>query len=431
MPCFPDTLARLPESRMKFIENIRIALRGLSANKLRAALTMLGIMIGVAAVITLLSIGDGVTRFVADQFSGLGTNLVFIISEQGHPGQRGNNSSSESTMTMRDAALLSDTSLVPGAAAVAPVIFQQVELQHGGNSHSLLARFSTPAYAGMNKMTIARGRDIDEADYNARSRVVVLGLDAVRALFPDDVDPLDQDVRVNGINFRVIGVLEEKGAMGMGGSQDDVALIPLTTAQERLFNARSSTTGEYLVDAVLIEAANDEAIDGLVIDASQALRQSHNITFRDDDDFQILTQSDFVQAFGVVTGVLTLFLGAIAGISLLVGGIGIMNIMLVSVTERTKEIGLRKAVGARRRDILGQFLTEAVVLALLGGIMGILIGALGAAVVHLFVPELDTTVTINSVALAVGFSVAVGLFFGIYPATRAAALHPIEALRFE
>lgn len=418
-------------NNVKFIENIRIALRGLSANKLRAALTMLGIMIGVAAVITLLSIGDGVTRFVADQFSGLGTNLVFIIPDQEQPGPPGSDPLSESSMTLRDAALLSDASVVPGVDAVAPVMFRQIELQYGGNVHSLLARASTPDYAAINNLEIARGRDIDQADYDVRSRVIVLGPDTVQALFPDDVDPLDRDVRVNGINFRVIGLLTEKGAAGIGGSQDDIALIPLTTAQERLFDARSSTTGEYLVDAILIQAADDDAIDGIIIDASEALRQSHNIAFRDDDDFQILTQGDFIQAFGAVTGVLTLFLGAIASISLLVGGIGIMNIMLVSVTERTREIGLRKAVGARRRDILGQFLTEAVVLATLGGIMGIVLGALGAMAVNWAVPQLDTTVTMDSIALAVGFSVAVGLFFGIYPASRAAGLHPIEALRFE
>ena len=416
---------------MKFIENIRIALRGLSANKLRAALTMLGIMIGVAAVITLLALGDGVTRFVADQFSGLGTNLVFIIPEQGEPGPPGSDTLTESSMTLRDAELLADVNLVPQAEAVAPVLFRNLDLQFGGNAHSVLARASTPTYAAMNNLEIDRGRDIDEGDYDARSRVIVLGPDTARALFPDDIDPLDQDVRVNGINFRVIGLLAEKGASGIGGSQDDIALIPLTTAQERLFNSRSSTSGEFLVDAVLVQAADDAAIDGVIIDASEVLRQSHNIAFRDDDDFQILTQGDFIQAFGAVTGVLTLFLGAIAGISLLVGGIGIMNIMLVSVTERTREIGLRKAVGARRRDILGQFLTEAVVLALLGGVLGIVIGLIGAAVINLAVPQLDTSVTLDSVALAVGFSAAVGLFFGIYPASRAAGLHPIEALRFE
>ncbi len=416
---------------MKLIENIRIALRGLSSNKLRAALTMLGILIGVAAVITLLSLGDGVTRFVADQFSGLGTNLVFILPQQGEPGPPGSDPLTESSMTLRDAELLADVNLVPQAEAVAPVMFRQIELQYGGNLHSVLGRASTPNYAAINNLEIARGRAIDQADYDVRSRVIVLGPETAQALFPDDIDPLDQDVRVNGINFRVIGLLTEKGAAGIGGSQDDIALIPLTTAQERLFEARSSTSGEYLVDAVLIQAADDAAIDGVIIDASEVLRQSHNVAFRDDDDFQILTQGDFIQAFGAVTGVLTLFLGAIAGISLLVGGIGIMNIMLVSVTERTREIGLRKAVGARRRDILGQFLTEAVVLALLGGVLGIIVGALGALAINLAVPQLDTTVTFNSVALAVGFSAAVGLFFGIYPASRAAGLHPIEALRFE
>ena len=412
-------------------ENIRIALRGLAANKMRATLTMLGIMIGVAAVITLLSIGDGVTRFVAEQFSGLGTNLVFIVPEELEPGPPGGEQLNEPSLTVRDAESLADVGLVPGAGAVAPVMFRQIDLQFGGNLHDVLVRASTPPYAEMINLEIARGRAIDESDYNARSRVVVLGTETVAALFPEDVDPLDQEVRIGGINFRVIGLLAEKGATSIGGSQDDIALIPLSTAQERLFNARSSTTGELLVDAIMIQAADEEAIDGVIIDASNVLRQTHNIAFRDDDDFQILTQGDFIQAFGAVTGVLTLFLGAIAGISLLVGGIGIMNIMLVSVTERTREIGLRKAIGARRRDILGQFLTEAVVLAVLGGMLGIVIGVLGATAINLAVPQLDTSVTINSIALAVGFSIAVGLFFGIYPASRAAGLHPIEALRFE
>jgi putative ABC transport system permease protein len=408
---------------MSLIQNIRIALNGLEANKLRAALTMLGIMIGVAAVITLLSIGDGVNRFVADQFIGLGTNLVFIA-----PGDE--LSLSESTLTVRDVEVLSDPAVVPDAVGIAPVYFRTLDLQYQGTSYSSIMRATTPAYAPVRGYEMTRGRFIDDNDYNGRSRVAVLGPETVKNLFPDDIDPVGAEIKVQGVTFRVIGILESKGG-GVFGSQDDLVIIPLTTAQERLFNARSQRTGQNLIDIILIQAVNSQGVENVIIDASNTLRQNHNITFRDDDDFIILTQQDFLSAFGEVTGVLTLFLGAIAGISLLVGGIGIMNIMLVTVTERTREIGLRKAVGAKRRDILGQFLTEAIVMSLLGGFLGIVLGFAGAAGIHLAVPELDTSVTAESVLLAVGFSAVVGLFFGIYPATRAAALHPIDALRFE
>jgi putative ABC transport system permease protein len=408
---------------MNLLENVRIAVRGLSANKLRAALTMLGIMIGVAAVITLLSLGDGVNRYVADQFIGLGTNLVFVL-----PGDDPN--LGQSTLTMRDAELMTDAGLVPDAAAVAPILFRGVDLQYGGNNIRTVLRASTPDYGPVQGYAAARGRFIDAADYDGRSRVVVLGAETARNLYPEDVDPLGTDVKIRGINFRVIGLLEEKGG-GVFGSRDDLIIVPLTTTQERLFNYRSSRTGQFLVDTILVQAVNSQGVENVVIDARNVLRQSHNIAFRDEDDFLILTQQDFLSAFGEVTSVLTLFLGAIASISLLVGGIGIMNIMLVSVTERTREIGLRKAVGAKQQDILGQFLTEAVVMSLLGGLSGILIGLLGAEAIHLAVPDLDTSVTANSVLLAVGFSAAVGLFFGIYPASRAAALDPIDALRFE
>jgi putative ABC transport system permease protein len=408
---------------MRITENIRIALRGLAANKLRAALTMLGIMIGVSAVITLLSIGDGVNRFIANEFIGLGTNLVFVMPNL-EPGQ------TEATLTLLDSETLADAGMVPDATGVAPVYFRSGDLQYGGTSHDSSLIASTPDYAAIRGYEIARGRFIDETDYNGRSRVAVLGPETVEILFSEDVDPLGTDIKLRGITFRVIGVLEEQGGTAFG-SRDDLVIVPLTTAQERLFSARSQRTGQFIVDMILIQAVSNAAVTDVVIDAADALRQTHNIAFRDEDDFLVLTQQDFLNAFGQVTSVLTLFLGAIASISLLVGGIGIMNIMLVSVTERTREIGLRKAVGAKRRDILGQFLTEAVVLALLGGLLGIGLGALGAAVIRLAVPELDTSVTIESIMLAVGFSAAVGLFFGIYPATRAAALHPIEALRFE
>jgi putative ABC transport system permease protein len=413
------------------VENLRIALASLGANKLRASLTMLGIMIGVAAVITLLSIGDGVTRFVAEQFSGLGSNLVFIIPVQEQPGPPGSDPLAESSLTLRDGELLADTAVIPGATFVSPALLRNADLQYRGETHSLLLRASTPNYAQTLNWPMARGTFYSDVAYNGRSRVVVLGSATVENLFPADVDPLGENIKINGLNFQVIGILETQGASAFGGSQDDIAVVPLTTAQERLFNNRSQRTGAFLVDAILIQAADEAAIDGVIIDASELLRQSHDINFRDADDFQILTQQDFLDAFGSVTSVLTVFLGAIASISLLVGGIGIMNIMLVSVTERTREIGLRKAVGAKRLDILGQFLTEAVIMAVLGGVLGIALGIAGALAVRSAVPELDTSVTFNSIALAVGFSVAVGLFFGIYPASRAAALNPIDALRFE
>ncbi len=408
---------------MQINENFRLAFRALAANKLRASLTMLGIMIGVAAVITLLAIGDGVTRFVADQFIGLGTNLVFVL-----PGDDPNRSGS--SLTIQDSEQLADLTLVPNTVGVAPVVFRGDELQYQGKVYQTSVNATTPDYAFVRGYEVKRGRFIDGTDYNGRSRVVVIGQEVVNNLFPDDVDPLGTNIKIRGLNFRVIGILEEKGG-GFFGSSDDLIILPLTTAQERLYNLRSPRNGQLRVDMILIQTVNSEAVGDVLIDATNLLRQLHNINFRDEDDFLMLTQQDFLSSFGEVTGVLTLFLGAIASISLLVGGIGIMNIMLVSVTERTKEIGLRKAVGAKRRDILSQFLTEAFVLALIGGALGIGLGILGAEAVHLAVPDLDTSVTINSVGLAVGFSAAVGLFFGIYPASRAAALHPIDALRFE
>lgn len=407
---------------MDFAEYLRIALRGLWVNKLRAALTMLGIMIGVAAVITLLSIGDGVTRFVADQFIGLGTNLVFIIPEE-DPNRI------QSSLTVDDAETLADPALVPDGVAVAPVLFGNAMLQYEGEDYATMIRATTPDYGPVRGYEVARGRFINQGDYLANSRVAVLGKETAENFFPPNVDPLDKDIKISDITFRVVGILQEKGG-GAFGSQDDLVIVPLTTAHERLFSARNQR-GQLLVDMILIEAISSQAVDDVLLDASQALRQAHDIRFRDEDDFLALTQQDFLSAFGEVTGVLTLFLGAIASISLLVGGIGIMNIMLVSVTERTREIGLRKAVGAKYRDILGQFLTEAVMLSVIGGLLGIVLGWAGAYAVRQAVPELEATVTLRSVALAVGFSVAVGLFFGIYPASRAAALHPIEALRFE
>ena len=404
-------------------QNFLIALRGLQANKLRASLTMLGIMIGVASVIILLSIGDGVTRFVAEQFMGLGTNLVFVLP-QDDPNR------SESSLTVRDAEMLGDAAILPRASAVAPVVMNSDELQYEGTVYGTMVTATGPEYGPMRGYEIERGRFFDETDYVGRSRVVVLGQDTVDSLFPADVDPLETTIKIRGINFQVVGILAEKGG-GAFGSQDDLALVPLTTALERLYNRRSTTTGQTLVDMILVGAVSSDDVQDVLIDASNALRQSHGITFRDEDDFLVLTQQDFLNAFGAVTGVLTLFLGAIASISLLVGGIGIMNIMLVSVTERTREIGLRKAVGAKQGDILMQFLTEAVTLGLAGGLIGLLLGIAGIVIIGSLSENLRTALAWESVVLAIGFSGAAGLFFGLYPARRAARLNPIDALRYE
>ena len=408
---------------MPVVENVRLAFQSLRANKLRAGLTMLGIMIGVGAVISLLALGDGVNRFIADQFVGLGTNLVFVM-----PGEF--DFRAESTLTLLDAEVLGDIAMVPDAAGVAPVFSRNANLQFGGETGQAQLNATTPDYAELRGYEVERGRFLTDNDYNGRARVAVIGAQTVRDLFPEDIDPLDNDIKVNGLPFRIIGTLEEQGG-GSFGTADNIIIVPLTTAQERLFDARGERTGQYLVDLILMQAVNAESVPDVAIDATMALRQSHDIKFRDDDDFMVLTQQDFLSSFGQVTGVLTLFLGAIASISLLVGGIGIMNIMLVSVTERTSEIGLRKAVGAKQRDILSQFLTEAVILSVLGGLAGVLLGFLAATIIHTAIPDLDTSLTAGSILLAVGFSAAVGLFFGIYPASRVAALRPIEALRFE
>ncbi len=415
---------------MPLLENFRLAWRALTTHKLRSLLTMLGIMIGVGAVITLLALGDGVTRFVTEQFVGLGSNLVFIVSEGVEPGNP-NAQFAESSLTVRDAAFLAEPGAVPGVAAVAPLVFWGANLEYAGNYYQGTVRATTPEYGVVRNLEPDHGRFLVDADLTGRSRVVVLGQDVVEALFPPEVEPVGENVRINSIRFQVVGVMARKGANAFGASQDDLVAVPLTTGQDRLFNNRSQRTGQYLVDVIMLQAVDESVVNDVVLDASDRLRQLHNISFRDEDDFSVLTQRDFLDAFSAVTNVLTIFLGAIASVSLLVGGIGIMNIMLVSVTERTREIGLRKAVGAKRGAILSQFLLEAVVLSLIGGVAGIVLGIGGAAAVELAVPDLDTVVSAGAIALAVGFSLLVGVFFGFYPASRAASLHPIEALRFE
>jgi len=417
---------------MNFSESLRVALRGLAANKLRAALTMLGIIIGVAAVITLLSVGKGVEQYVTAQFQGIGSSLLFVFpgspEEQSGPGGGANR---EKPLTNQDGEALADPYQVPSAKAAALEFFGFGAVEYGRETMSLQVSGVSTNYQQVRQFFVQDGEFFTETDDRAAARVAVIGQTVVKTLFPGGEYPIGQTIKINKLPFKVVGVLEKKGG-GLFGDQDAVVLIPLGTAQQRLFNARGPD-GKYVVSVVYVQArdGSDVAMESLAKEIIAVLRERHNIQFRDEDDFTVVTQNDLISAFGEITGVLTIFLGAIAGISLLVGGIGIMNIMLVSVTERTKEIGLRKAVGAKRRDILWQFLIEATTLSLLGGVVGILLGAAGARAVVSLQPDVPVAVTLDSVLLATGFSAAIGLFFGMYPAVRAAALNPIDALRYE
>jgi putative ABC transport system permease protein len=416
---------------VNILESLRLAFRALTANKLRAALTMLGIIIGVGAVITLMSAGQGVQVYIEESFQSVGSNLLFVLpgseeeSMSGPPGMM----VGAAALTNGDVEALRDPVRAPDVAAVSPESFNTTIVTTGRRDTIATILGVNPDFASVRNWFTEVGVFIDQDDINSRARVALLGKTVVEDLFPDNPYPLDQTIKINNVPFRVIGVLEEKGGSQFS-DEDNSVIVPLTTAQTRLFPSRSRT-GEPTVSAVIVQAVSEDRMDAATEQISAILRERHDIDFRDEDDFSIISQSDILSIFGQITGVLTAFLGAIAGISLLVGGIGIMNIMLVSVTERTREIGLRKAVGARRRDIMWQFLLEAMTLSLIGGIMGIALGALGAATITALIEDFRSVVTPQAVVLATTFSAAVGLFFGIYPARRASVLNPIDALRYE
>jgi putative ABC transport system permease protein len=411
---------------MTFSESIRIALRALLSNKLRAILTMLGIIIGVGAVITLMSAGKGVEQLVAESFQSVGSNLLFVF-----PGSiDGSSGTRRSEMTLGDYQAIADPFLVPDAQGVAPELSGRADVVVGKRNIRTDISGVTPEFVLVRNKEVAMGDFLSQADVNARSRVAVLGSGAYEDLFEEGAYPIGQTVKINRIPFRVIGIMEEQGGSSFG-TMDNTIYVPLTTAQSRLYPSFRSRSGEPLLSTIYVQVADESLMEEASEQITELLRQRHNITYRDEDDFTIIKQTDILSIFGDITGVLTIFLGSIAAISLVVGGIGIMNIMLVSVTERTREIGIRKAVGAKRRDILIQFLVEAVVLSIIGGLMGVALGVAGSRIVASLADQLTTVVTADVVLLSTGVSAAVGLLFGIYPAFRAARLHPIDALRYE
>lgn len=419
---------------LAILENLNVAWGGIMANKVRAGLTMLGVVIGVATVIALLSIGQGARESITGQISSAGTNLLFVTpgSRPGPGGVQGGGSAA--SLTLDDAEAIADPGKVPSALAVAPVYNQRTQVIVGDNNSNAQVKGVTDAFPVVNSLELASGRFIEDKDVRGQSNVAVLGSQVAEDLF-GGFDPVGQQVRVaipgstgRLIPLTIVGVLADTGSSAVFGDTNASVLAPISTVQSKIGNGRNAQ-GQPMVSAISVVAADGQSA-AAASEIETLLRRRHKLAAEDDADFSVTSQEDLLSLASTVTGTLTLFLGFIAVISLVVGGIGIMNIMLVSVTERTREIGIRKAVGARRSDILTQFLLEAVVLSVIGGVAGIALGA-GISLAVNATGVLTTSVSPWSVLLAVGFSLAVGLISGVYPAGRAASLRPIESLRYE
>ncbi|MGE5329318.1 MAG: ABC transporter permease [Deltaproteobacteria bacterium] len=391
---------------MDILQTLRMALKSILSNKVRTSLTMLGVIIGVATFITLVSLGQGTQKTITDKIESMGTNLITISIT-------GRNSNRNVTYEQVKKLASENSNEIK---AVAPSITGSVTLKYSNNSWDTSLIGSTPEYESVKNVTVQSGSFIEQSDVDSKKRVVLLGTAVVKNLFGLGYNPVGEKIKINGQIFKVTGVLEEK-AEAENYSTDDRIIIPITVAQRFL----SSKIRTFYVQAASSDMVNSAMlkIESFMLDI-----------FNDEDSYRVQNQAEMLSQVSSVTGTLTLFLGFIAGISLLIGGIGIMNIMLVSVTERTREIGIRKAIGAKRRYILSQFLIESMMISCIGGVIGILLGMLAAFVVSK-ISSLTPAVTLTSVITSFTVSAAIGIFFGMYPANKASKLNPIEALRFE
>jgi putative ABC transport system permease protein len=405
---------------MIFGSLLSLGLQALSRNRMRSALTVLGIVIGVAAVIATLAIGQGARAAVQAQIRALGANTLTVLPGTVTAGGARSGMGTTITLTPDDAQAIKNE--CPAIVAVAPSVRTVQQVVFGNQNWSTQIMGTTADYSIIRQWPVSSGVFLSEADNRGAAKVCVLGSKVVQQLYGSS-DPIGTAVRIKNIPFRVIGVLSFKGGSGMGGDQDDVVLVPLLTAQRKLL-------GITHVNSVTVSAVNEAAVDVATQQITDLLRQRHRIRPGGDDDFFIFTQKDIATAAESSSQVMTLLLASIAAVSLLVGGIGIMNIMLVSVTERTREIGIRRAIGARRNDILLQFLVEAACLSLAGGALGVMLG-IGSATMITQLARWPTMIQPEAVLLAFGFASAIGLFFGFYPARRASRLDPIESLRYE
>jgi len=405
---------------MRTVTLIRVAGRSILKNKMRTLLTMLGIIIGVGAVILMVAIGAGAQKQVEDQIYSLGTNMIVITP--GSTTQSGVSQGAQSfnRLTVEDADMLREQSFL--LSGVSPVIVTRTQAIGGEGNWRCFVFGVHPDYQTIRDWGLESGVFFDASDIRAMRKVVVLGKTVADVLFPDG-DAVGQQVQLRHVPFRVVGVLESKGQTAEGSDQDDIVLAPYTTVQNRL-------SGRMFIAQILAGAFSPEEIESAQTEIAAILRESHGLGSSEPDDFTVKNQADLAEAAQETTEIMTILLSAIASISLVVGGIGIMNIMLVSVTERTREIGLRLALGARGVDVLTQFLVESVVMSVAGGLMGVAFGFAGSALLGAFTGW-KTVISPATVLLALVFAAAVGVFFGYYPARRAASLDPIEALRYE